>query len=62
MSVDSHAKCIKCRGQNCSIENNCDECQEWDEKKWKILKSYLLRLEREKKRKAAARAEIRTNL
>ena len=26
---DRHSKCINCRGNECSLENRCSECESW---------------------------------
>lgn len=59
VTYDSHTICAKCRGQECSKDLTCTECVGWEEKKWKVLKSHLDKLDRDRKRKAAVRAESR---
>ncbi|XP_066952475.1 sodium channel and clathrin linker 1-like [Macrobrachium rosenbergii] len=48
--------------QECNRDNTCIECQDWDDKKWKVLKSHLDKFERDRKRKAASRAKNRASL
>lgn len=59
VTYDSRTICAKCRRQECSIDLTCDECVGWDEKKWKVLRSYLDKLDRDRKWKAAIRVESR---
>lgn len=59
-SYDLHTLHTACRGQVCSVELTCEESKEWGEKKWKTLASHLSKLERNHKRKAPSRAEVKS--
>lgn len=58
-TCDSHTIWDSCRRQICTKERTCDECKDWDNKQWKVLKYYVDKLGRDRKRKAASRAESR---
>ncbi|XP_066981529.1 uncharacterized protein [Macrobrachium rosenbergii] len=48
--------CAKCRGQDCTVGKTCKECSTWENKQWKILKSHLEGIERDRNREASSRA------
>lgn len=56
LSLDPHTSCFSCRGQKCSADLTCNECELLTLSDWSALGKYMKKLERDRIRKASSRS------